>query len=149
MPHSNEDKESHFVVSVYSNDLRKWVYMDPDFGGYFMDENGNILGIAEIRHRLIAGEPLLANRDVKGFTLVLGKGSYPWYLSKNIFRYACSRHNEFDQETTRKDKVYYELIPDGYREELLLEPEMTKRGNKIIHVNDETLFWQNPASPEN
>jgi hypothetical protein len=118
--------------------------MDPDFGGYLMDEKGNLLGITEIRRRLIAGQPLLPNRDIKGFTMVLGKGSYAWYLSKNIFKYACARRSEFDQETTRKDKVYYELIPDGYEEKLLHEAQTTPRGNKIIYVNAEDLFWQKP-----
>jgi hypothetical protein len=116
LPHSKENKESHFVVSVYSNDLRKWVYMDPDMNGYFTDETGNFLGIPEIRHRLIAGQSLLPNRDVKGFTMVLGKGSYPWYLSKNVFRYACSQRSEFDQETPKQGKAFYVLIPDGFDE---------------------------------
>jgi hypothetical protein len=144
MPHSAADRESHFVVSVYAADLGKWVYMDPDFGGYFRDEQGSLLGITEIRRRLIDGQPLLANRDVRGFTMLLGKGSYPWYLSKNIFKYNCPQRSEFDQETKEKDKVYFELIPDGDREELLLEPRTTKRGARIIYLNDEGLFWQKP-----
>ena len=143
-PASEADKESHFVTSVFAKELGKWIYMDPDMGGYFTDEAGNLLGISEIRRRLIAGQPLLPNRDVKGFTMVLGKGSYAWYLSKNSFRYTCSQRSEFDQETTSKDKVYYELIPDGFEEELLLEPQTTAHGNKIIYVNDENLFWQKP-----
>ncbi len=144
MPYSSENKESHFVTSVYSKELGKWLYMDPDVGGYFTDETGNILGIPEIRSRLITGQPRLPNRDVRGFTRVLGKGSYAWYLSKNIFRYACSPASEFDQETNRQGRTYYELIPDGYQEELLREPQTTPRGNTIIYVNDEELFWQKP-----
>jgi hypothetical protein len=143
-PHDNDAKESHFVVSVYSRELGKWIFMDPDFGGYFKDETGQIVGIPEIRRRLIDGEPLIVNKDVRGFTKILGKGSYPWYLSKNIFRYACPQSSEFNHETERNGRVYYEVIPDGYREELLLEPEVTKRGSKIIYTNDEDLFWQNP-----
>ena len=144
MPHSNENKESHFVVSVYSTELGKWIYMDPDFGGYFMDERGNLLGIPEIRRRLVAGEPLRANQDVRGFTTLLGKGSYPWYLSKNIFKVACAARSGFDQETDRKGKTCYELIPDDYLAESLLEPRVTPRGNTIVSINDEELFWQKP-----
>jgi hypothetical protein len=143
-PASKAGKESHFVTSIFSKELGKWLYMDPDMGGYFTDEAGNLLGIVEIRRKLIAGQPLLPNRDVKGFTMVLGKGSYAWYLSKNSFRYTCSQRSEFDQETIRKDKVYYELIPDGFEEELILEPQTTSRGSKIVYVNDENLFWQKP-----
>lgn len=143
-PCSNANKESHYVTSVFSKELDKWLYMDPDFGGYFMDESGNILGIAEIRRRLIAGQPLLPNRDAKGFTVILGKDSYPWYLSKNIFRYSCSQCSKFDQETLKQGKVLYKLIPDGFDEELLLEPQSTPCGITIIYVNDEKLFWQKP-----
>jgi len=143
-PHSKDAKESHFVTAIYSQDLGKWIFMDPDFGGYFKDEEGNILGIPEIRRRLISGAPLVVNQDVRGFTKILGRGSYPWYLSKNIFRYTCAQRSEFNHETERKDRIYYELIPDGYREELLLESEITKRGSRIFYTNDEVLFWQNP-----
>ena len=37
--------------------------MDPDFGVYVTDEMGNILGVAEIRSRLVAGKSLVV-KDV-------------------------------------------------------------------------------------
>jgi len=143
-PHSGEDKESHFVTSVYSSDLGKWVMMDPDMNGYFRDENSNILGISEIRQRLIADEPLIVNDDIGGFSKVVGKWSYVWYLSKNIFRLNCQQVSEFGQETQRENRIYFELLPDGFRGELLTEPEITPSGNKIVYINDELLFWQSP-----
>jgi hypothetical protein len=59
LPHSHEEDESHFVTSVYSPALGKWIFMDPDFGVYVTDEKGAILGVAEIRNRLITGEQLV------------------------------------------------------------------------------------------
>jgi hypothetical protein len=50
LPHSNEEDESHFITSVYSRSLGKWILMDPDFGVYVTDHKGNILGVAEIRN---------------------------------------------------------------------------------------------------
>ena len=143
-PYSGEDRESHFVVAVFSPEAGRWLFMDPDFGGYFMDEQGGILGIPEIRRRLVEGRALIANRDVRGFTSILGKGSYPWYLSKNIFKYMCAQSSGFDQESNRQGEVYYRLIPDGYEEGSLLEPKTTPRGSRIISVNNEALFWQEP-----
>jgi len=63
LPHSNEEDESHFITSVYSRTQGKWILMDPDFGVYVTDEKGNILGVAEIRSRLIAVQPLVV-KDV-------------------------------------------------------------------------------------
>ena len=143
-PHSGEDKESHFVTSVYSSDLGKWIMMDPDMCGYLRDENRKILGISEIRQRLIADGPLIVNEDISGFPTVVGKWSYIWYLSKNIFRHNCQQISEFAQESQRENRIYFELLPDGFREELLAEPEITPRGNKIVYINDELLFWQSP-----
>jgi hypothetical protein len=143
-PHSGEDKESHFVTSVYSSDLEKWIMMDADMCGYLRDGNGNIMGIPEIRRGLITGGPLIVNDDIGGFPKVLGKWSYLWYLSKNIFRYNCQQVSEFGQESQRENRTYFELLPDGFREELLIEPEITPRGNKIVYINDESLFWQRP-----
>jgi len=143
-PHSGEKKESHFVTSVYASTLGKWLMMDPDMCGYLRDENGNILGISEIRKRLFEDEPLIVNDDIGGFSKILGKWSYISYLSKNIFHYNSPQISAFGQETRRENRVFFELIPDGFREELLTEPEITPRGNKIVYINNAPLFWQQP-----
>ncbi len=154
LPHSNEEDESHFITSVYSRTLGKWILMDPDFGVYVTDEKGNILGIAEIRSRLIAGEHLAVkavdtgrSRFAKAWANLrnfIEGADYIWFLSDFIFKIRCPQDSLFDQQS-KANKVYFELIPDGYREELLQEPETTKRGNKIVYINDEGLFWQKPA----
>ena len=153
LPHSHEEDESHFVTSVYSSALGKWILMDPDFGVYVTDEKGAILGVADIRNRLIAGEPLVVKDldtsqsalartwgDVENF---IQGADYPWILSKFIFKIRCPQVSRFNQRSM-PDKVYFELLPDGYREELLRESQMTERG-KVVYMNDEELFWQKPA----
>jgi hypothetical protein len=47
-------------------------------------------------------------------------------------------------QRSRPDKVHFELLLDGYREELRQEPQVTERG-KINYFNDEGLFWQKPS----
>jgi len=152
LPHSHEADESHFITSVYSRTLGKWLWMDPDFGLYLTDEKGNILGYPEIRKRLISGD-LLVEHDLRTDQSGLSKvwelficwveaADYQWYLSKNIFKVRCQQTSMFNQHSN-PDKVYFELVPDGYREEFLNTSEMTK-GRKIIYINDEQLFWQAP-----
>ncbi|HVP49725.1 MAG TPA: hypothetical protein VMT56_00735 [Candidatus Bathyarchaeia archaeon] len=153
LPHSNEEEESHFITSVYSLTLGKWILMDPDFGVYVTDEKGNILGVAEIRSRLVAGEPLLVKDLVNTGRNTFAEAwanlrdfidgtNYLWYLRKNVFKVQCPQVSMFDQRS-KPNKVYIELLPDGYREELLQEPKITERG-KTVYINDEGLFWQKP-----
>ncbi|MGA9752744.1 MAG: hypothetical protein WBS54_13250 [Acidobacteriota bacterium] len=40
--------------------------------------------------------------------------------------------------------MYFELIPDGYRGELMGTSEAAASGNRIVYVNDEELFWRKP-----
>ena len=153
LPHSHEADESHFITSVYSRTLGKWLWMDPDFGLYLTDEKGNILGYPEIRSRLTSGDPLVEHdlrTDQGGLSKVwdlfmswVEAADYQWYLSKNIFKVRCQQMSMFNQRSN-PDKVYFELMPDGYREELLNTSEMAKRG-KITYINDEQLFWQVPS----
>ena len=155
LPHSKEEEESHFITSIYSRTLGKWILMDPDFGVYVMDEKGNILGVAEIRSRLIAGEPLVVKDVVNTGRSGLAKAwenlknfidgsDYSWFLSDFIFKIRCPQISMFDQASI-PNRMYFELIPDAYREELLQEPKITKTGKKIVFVNDEGLFWQKPT----
>ena len=120
------------------------------------DEHGAILGVAEIRSRLIAGEPLVVNDvDTSQSQSVLTQSwasvrnyikgvDYLWYLSKNVFKIRCPQTSAFNQRSM-PDKVYLELLPDGYHEELLQKSQMTTRG-KIIYTNDADLFWRKPTA---
>jgi hypothetical protein len=127
--------------------------MDPDFGFYLTDEAGNILGYPEIRKRLISGDPLLEqdlqtdqgglSKTWERFISWVEAADYQWYLSKNIFKVRCQQTSMFNQRS-KPEKVYFELIPDGYREELLNTSELTKRG-KVIYISDKQLFWQAPS----
>ncbi len=148
LPHSHEERESHFVTSVYSRTLEKWILMDPDFGVYGTDEMGGILGVMEIRRRLISGEPLkvqhpgrsrreIAWRNVRNF---IEGADYLWFLSEFIFKIRCPKYSMFAQDT-KPIREYLELIPDGYRPELLEESRLTDRGQKIYFINDENAFW--------
>jgi hypothetical protein len=152
LPHSHEERESHFVTSVYSRTLEKWILMDPDFGVYVTDEKGNILGVMEIRRRLISGEPLkvqhpgrscleIAWGDVHNFIQGV---DYPWFLSEFVFKIRCPKYSRFGQGT-ESVREYFELIPDGYRPERLGQAELADRGKKIYSTNDEDAFWARPA----
>jgi len=153
LPHSHEEEESHFMTSVYAPTLGKWIALDPDFGAYVTDDKGNILGVSEIRGRLVAGQPLRAV-DVDaggGFSNAWGSArnfiagaDYIWFLTDFVFKVRCPQRSLFNQ-AAQPGRVFFELIPDGYQPELLREPTTIERGKIIVYTNDEDLFWQQPS----
>jgi len=153
LPHSHEEEESHFVTSVYASSLGKWIAMDPDFGAYLTDEKGSILGVSEIRSCLVAGRPVWAIAVDGGGRLAEEWGratdfirgaDYTWFLTDFVFKIRCPQRSLFNQ-AAQPGRVFFELIPDGYREELLREPTITDSGKIIVYTNDEELFWQQPS----
>ncbi len=152
LPYAKEDEASHFITSVYAPTLGKWILMDPDFGTYLTDENGNILGVREVRERLVSGRTLVV-KDVdpsgrlaaawdSAMNFVQG-ADYLWFLSDFVFKIRCPKRSTFNQAAD-SERTYFELMPDGYRQELLREPDVTKSGKTIVYLNDEDLFWQRP-----
>ena len=59
MPADSLDYECHVINTVWSSQLQKWLYIDPTMDAWVMDENGTMLSIAEVRERLINGQPLV------------------------------------------------------------------------------------------
>ncbi len=152
-PAEKEDEESHYITSVFSRTLGRWILMDPDFGVYVTDERGAVMGVAEIRSRLVAGRPLTVRpvdpppsflarvrSNVQDF---VDGTSYLWYLQKNIFKIECPQNSLFNLAAV-PNRVHFELIPDGYRQEQLRTPQITAQGKKVVFTNDEGMFWQKP-----
>lgn len=52
MPMSPYDRDNHVVCEAYARDLGKWIMVDPTYGGYITDEQGNILNLMEMRECL-------------------------------------------------------------------------------------------------
>jgi len=148
LPHPKEEQESHFVTSVYSQTLEKWILMDPDFGVYVTDGRNNILSVSEIRQRLITGARLKTIHPTRNrfetirldMTNFIRGADYLWFLSEFVFKIRCPMNSTFGQDS-KPTRNYFELIPDGYNEHLLQDPKITARGNKIFYMNNENLFW--------
>ena len=59
LPADPNDTECHVINSVWSKQLQKWIWIDPTNDAWVMDENGNLLSIAEVRERMINEQPLV------------------------------------------------------------------------------------------
>ena len=148
-PMKKDHKESHIIIVVYSKTLSKWILLDPDFCAYLKDEEGTILGLLEIREKIIKNEPLFVNKEQQyNIGGILGlivnpikRKMYVWYLSKNIFRFTTALHNVFDFDTRGKKREYLELIPLGYDDDMDTKSVVNKTITTTITTNSK-LFWE-------
>ncbi len=142
-PKKKTPKESHWINIVYSKTLSKWIMLDPDFCIYVRDEDGTILGLLEIREKIIKNEQLFVNKEqqynVGGFfgaiANLLKRKTYLLYLSKNIFRFETPLQSVFDYDSSGKKREYIELIPIGYNDDM--------DNKSIINKNLTTTFTTN------
>lgn len=152
MPKETNFDDCHVINMVYSKDLNKWIWMDPTFDAYVMDDRGNLLGVQEVRERLIKALPLVLNADANWNRINLQtKEEYlEKYMAKNLYRLQTPLTSQYNTETSVSGKniTYIELLPlDGLEQTpQLKEVNYEKSGVKFIHykTNNPNLFWTKP-----
>ena len=152
MPKETKFDDCHVINMVYSKDLNKWIWMDPTFDAYVMDDKGNLLGIQEVRERLIKGLPLVLNADANwNRTNLQTKEEYlEKYMAKNLYRLQSQQVSEYNTETSANGKkiTYIELLPlDGIEQgPQVKETTFEKTGVTFINykTNNPNLFWTKP-----
>ena len=152
MPKETNFDDCHVINMVYSKDLGKWIWIDPTFDSYVMDEKGNLLGIQEVRERLVKGMPLVLNADANWNRTALQSKEYylQTYMAKNLYRLETPVRSQYDTETwtSGKEVSYVELLPlDGIVQgPQKRESTNQKTGVKFINykTNNPELFWTTP-----
>jgi len=147
------DNDCHVINMVYAKSLNKWIWIDPTNEAYVMDETGTLLGLAEVRERLVNDKPLIVNPDAnwnhKQSTV---KQDYLYnYMAKNLYILECPVRSEYDAETTQEGKKieYITLLPLDYFKQAPDRVEVVNDKNKYTKVfyktNNPNLFWQVPV----
>lgn len=115
LPKDTTDVDSHVINTVYSVTLQKWLWMDPTNDAYVMNEQGSLLGIEEVRARLIDGRPLLLNPTANwNHKVSKAKEDYLYgYMAKNLYQLQCPVSSQYDLETRAPGKTlqYVSLVP--------------------------------------
>jgi len=152
MPKELEFDDCHVINMVYSDDLKKWLWIDPTFDAYVMDEKGVLLSIQEVRERLIKGLPLILNPSANwnNEQQQVKEEYLENYMAKNLYRFETPLSSEYNTETRESGKTiqYIELLPlDAVKQ----EPQKTEETNintgiKYVNyrTNNPNLFWANP-----
>ncbi|WP_300663219.1 transglutaminase-like domain-containing protein, partial [Fluviicola sp.] len=152
MPKETKFEDCHVINMVYSRDLKKWIWMDPTFDAYVMDEKGELLGVQEVRERLISGKTLILNPDANwNRRNSQTKEEYlDQYMAKNLYRLETPVTSEYDTETQKEGKVfvYIQLLPlDGLEQTpQKVESTIIQTGERFViyKTNNPDLFWVKP-----
>jgi hypothetical protein len=117
-----------------------------------MNEKGELLGIEEVRERLIQDKPLILNPDANWNRKESQTKAYylEYYMAKNLYRLQTTLVSEYNSERSKNGEVYtyVELLPlDGIEQEPQKEEtENKEKGTKWIYykTNNPKLFWAKP-----
>jgi len=146
------DNDCHVINMVYINSLKKWIWIDPTFCAYVMDDKGGLLSIEEVRERIVDNKPLIINPDANwNHKNSETKDAYLYhYMAKNLYRLECGVSSEYDAETRSPGKVvkYVVLLPLEYFKQKPDKIEsLNPTGTSYItyNTNNPDAFW---AAPE-
>jgi hypothetical protein len=139
MPADPLDYECHVINTVWSDQLQKWLYIDPTMDAWVMDENGTMLSIAEVRERLISDQPLVLcetanwnheSQQTKEYYL-------DYYMAKNLYYFVCKKYSRFNPESDYR--------PNPAEEDIRLIPVGFVNDNwKCDTTTDPDFFWAKP-----
>ena len=144
------DQDCHVINSVYSESLKKWLWIDPTFDAYVMNEKGELMSIEEVRERLISDKTLILNPDANwNNQQTQTKENYlENYMAKNLYILQCTASSEYNMETNSEGKTYnyIELLPlDYFDQEPQKEEDKREESNTlwIFHkTNNPNVFWE-------
>jgi hypothetical protein len=144
------DRDCHVINSVYSESLKKWIWIDPTFDAYVMNEKGALLSIEEVREHLISNKTLILNPDANwNNQSTQTKEDYlENYMAKNLYILECLSSSEYNMETSEEGKTfkYIKLLPLDYFEQTPNKTE--EKGEKsnslwiTYKTNNPNVFWE-------
>ena len=146
------DNDCHVINMVYSKDLKKWLWIDPTFDAYVMNEKGELLSIEEVREKIINNKPLIINPDANWNHKASEEKEYYLYsyMAKNLYKLQCHLNSEYDAETRGRGKTetYIALLPLEYFKQSPTKSEQEDKENKTNFINYKTnnpkVFWAIP-----
>ena len=149
LPRDTSDQDCHVITMVWSESLKKWVWMDPTFMAYVMDEKGTLLSIEEVRERIINDKPLILNPDANWNRKNSQTKEYYLgnYMAKNLYKLECAASSEYNYETKEdgKQREYIALVPGNTTP----APQYQKDKHgvtsySLYFTNNPRSFWAEP-----
>ena len=130
--------DCHVINAVWSKQLGKWLWMDPTWNAWVMDEKGNLLSIQEVRECLRNDTPVVLNEEANWNNQEKQTTEeYLYnYMAKNLYYVVVSANQEFGLEDSAipNHAHFVNLMPTGFT--------LDNAHGRI--VNDDAWFWQAP-----
>ena len=134
--------DCHVINVVYSNRLDKWVWVDPTFNAYLMDDSGEMMSIDEVRECLrevrecrLNEDANWNNRSVQTYEHYIGH-----YMAKNLYFLQCRLLSEWEAEGKTKGSQPWRVVTrvpfDAY--------SSCKPDGHNAYPSDAQWFWQSP-----
>lgn len=157
LPKDTTDQDSHVLTMVYSNTLKKWLWIDPTSDAYVMNEKRELLSIEEVRESLINGKTLIVNPDAnRNHKITDSKEDYLYkYMAKNLYRLQYPVNSVCDNETKEQGKTisFVELSPVNISDQKTEKAGDNITTIKLVRYNmtivvykahNPSIFWQSP-----
>jgi hypothetical protein len=134
LPKDSNDFDCHSINTVFSYTLNKWLWIDPTFDAYVMNESGEMLSISEVRESLINNIPLIVNQDANwNHEMPVIKEEYLYnYMAKNLYALLCYVKGEGESKSNL-------LLPVEY---IGIIPKVAMSKPKC--TNNPDVFWEIP-----
>jgi len=131
-PKDSTDFECHSTVAVFSNQMDKWLFVDPTNGVYITNDKNEILSFEEFRKSLIEDKEIRINDEAISKSEFVKNGYLSWYMPKNMYAFQC--FSETDGES-----ISNILLPVEYQGEFT----HTRQNHPKI-TNNPNVFWKKP-----
>ncbi len=143
LPFDTLDQDSHGLTMVWSNDLHKWLMMDPTFDVWFTDTLGVPLSPMEIRARMATGDSVRMADCMNWNGQPRDKLPHYNYMAKNLFRMRTgARWKASPGQESRFIDLW--LIPDGYRDDLLGVVDLASQSGQVTYHTDNADWFFAP-----
>ena len=114
MPLSPYDGDNHVVCEAWLPEEKRWVMLDPSYGGYLVDEAGRALSLLELRKLLgCQGEVGFSDGFHYNGDRNLDFEDVKEYYAKNLFYFKWLEVQTSDSDNVSGSRTLY-LSPNGY-----------------------------------
>lgn len=113
MPKNAEDGDNHVVVEAFVSEKNKWIMVDPTYGSYCFDSNGNILNLYEMRNHIIRDEDYHFSDSMNYNGIKVDDiDDVKEYYAKNLFFLRCKKVQGYGRH--REYGNILEIAPMGF-----------------------------------
>lgn len=114
MPFSPYDGDNHVVCEVWISELNKWIMLDPTYGSYVMDVDGNILNTYEVRTVLANQEDITFSKEINyNGNFNQNADEIKEYYAKNLFYFSCLEIHTYNSQKLENNRHIF-FVPTGY-----------------------------------